>query len=186
VRPRSDLYDPSQWPPDRLSRFQAFIQRGSARQCWPWLGGRAGKGAGRYSWRTPGGGASVYAGRFAYVLARGPLSPDLEVIHRCGNAVCCNPSHMLVGQPKDRLSLLSPRGLANAGERHPAAKLSAERVRELIALKHAHPELTSRELATRFGLRSPSVVSAILSGRLWKSVDVPRLKLRKGPLPRNG
>jgi hypothetical protein len=114
-----------------------------------------------------------------------PVPARREVIHRCTNLACCNPAHTLLGSPALRCSLLPKRGRSIAGTRHPAARLSPRDLERLVSLKTRRPELTGRELADRFGLRSAAWVNAILRGDGWRVGQLPTLGPQsKGPRPR--
>lgn len=125
----------------------------------------------------------MYAHRMVWTLDRGPVPHAHEVIHRCGNLACCNPRHLVAGPASVRGALMVAHGHSIAGAKHHAAKMTPETVRELLDRKRAQPELTGADLAARFGLLSVGAVTRILSGRAWRSVDVERVTLSKGPRP---
>jgi hypothetical protein len=163
-----DTAQPEHWPPERVRRFWRFVHIGDARTCWPWIGNKLRAGFGRYRFRMEGKTFSVYAHRAAWALTNGNLSPRIEVYHRCSNLACCNPDHLGAGTAADRGREVARRG-QKAGERHHGAKLTAEQVLELRALKAAQPRLTAREVAPRFGL-SATRVQAIWRGEGWRNV----------------
>ena len=103
-----------------------------------------------------------------WTIRRGPLPSDAEVAHRCGNLACCNIQHLVTGPAAVRTRLLVHHGRSVAGARHHDAKLTPAQVAELRSTKAAHPELTGRVLAARFGLRSAAWVNAILRGAGWR------------------
>ena len=168
MRALASLYDPRRWPGDRLARFQAFIEAGQPGRCWPWHGSRSRRGLGRYRWREGGRTFSVYTPRMVWAIHRGPLSPEIEVALRCGNAGCCNLEHLVAGPPVVRARLLVQHGRSIAGSRHPGAMLTPAQVDEFRRLKREQPGLTGPELAARFGLRSVAWVNSILRGAGWR------------------
>jgi hypothetical protein len=67
--------------------------------CWLWTGARSKNGQGAI--QVAG---KLYAThRLAHQLWRGPIPPGLQVRHRCGNLACCNPQHLFVASPEERL-----------------------------------------------------------------------------------
>jgi HNH endonuclease len=169
------------WPRERLARFLTFISERPPGLCWPWQGSLTPKGIGRYRYRDRRRIVSVYAARVMWAIHHGRLVPARrEVIHRCTDLSCCNPAHLVLGSPALRCALLPERGRSIAGTRHPAARLSPRAIERMLRLKRRKPELTGRELAVRFGLRSTAWVNAILRGQGWRVVRMPRL----GPQPK--
>jgi hypothetical protein len=70
--------------------FWEKVRRGTDAECWPWLGYTKSSGHGL----TQLQGKSMHASRKAWILANGIILNDLCVNHKCGNALCCNPTHM--------------------------------------------------------------------------------------------
>jgi hypothetical protein len=66
--------------------FKARTTLDEATRCWVWTSPRSGNG---YGWASP-----TFAYRVAYVLFKGPLSPELEPDHLCKNKLCVNPDHL--------------------------------------------------------------------------------------------
>lgn len=70
-------------------------------------------------------GRRCVAHRYVYEALIGPISPGLQLDHRCRVPACCNPAHLeAVTQLENILRGLSPRLLMNGGgvcrnERHP-------------------------------------------------------------------
>lgn len=62
--------------------------------CWPWLGGRVGRGYAQT--RLTNGGKSFYVHRFVYEEAFGPIPDGMEIDHTCAVKHCCNPAHLEV------------------------------------------------------------------------------------------
>jgi hypothetical protein len=111
---RSQVLD--RWPPHRLvgtgnrlrwvgksmnltprqivsARFwQKVENRGLQHQCWPWSGGKNGRGYGIF-WQD---GKPHPAHRVAYELANGAIPQGKFIKRRCDNALCCNPSHLVL------------------------------------------------------------------------------------------
>ena len=95
-----------------------------------------------------------------------PPSQKHEAAHSCGNRPCCNPNHIRWDTRKGNHSDRKRHGTLLFGERHCLAKLSAEDVAGIRALKG---KLFHREIAGMFNI-SQAHVSRILAGRKWAHV----------------
>jgi hypothetical protein len=61
--------------------------------CWIWTGTPNGNGYGTFGGHGRGY-SSRRAHRRAYELAVGPVTPGLQLDHRCGRRLCVNPLHL--------------------------------------------------------------------------------------------
>lgn len=75
-------------------RFRAKVKENGLDECWPWTDKPGAAGYGRLS--TGRGSAPVMAHRVAWELANGPVPDGLFVRQRCGNRLCCNPTHLFL------------------------------------------------------------------------------------------
>lgn len=114
---------PGPKPTDPVVRFWAKVDRRGPDECWPWLGGTAGKGYGQFyrAKRQP-----VGAHRFSWEIANArPVPPRMMVMHACDNPPCVNPAHLSVGSASDNTKDATAKG-RNPGNRTsrggPAAK----------------------------------------------------------------
>ncbi len=67
--------------------------------CWGWTGATS-RGYGKLG-KGRGGEGSVYAHRVSYEIHYGPISDDIDVLHKCDNPPCTNPEHLFSGTAKD-------------------------------------------------------------------------------------
>ena len=88
---RLDLTAPHT-PEQKAARLQWIFDRcettESGCRLWKFYKNSKGYGNGYYE------GLHWAMHRLAYVLAIGPLPPDIFVRHRCDNPACCEPSHL--------------------------------------------------------------------------------------------
>lgn len=143
-------------------RFWSHVKRTDG--CWEWQGRRDEHGYGRTSL---GGRLNRGAHRLAWELERGPVPPDLQVLHHCDNPPCCNPCHLFLGTNHDNAIDRHSKGRSknlDHGELHPKAKLTSQQVNEMRALGAAG--WTQLRLAERFGI-SRGNVSKIIRGRSY-------------------
>lgn len=148
-----------------VDRFWSFVLRGSG--CWVWTGAR-------HSLRTPYGqfwwkGRIWRAHRIAWMLAHGPIPPELLVCHHCDNHPCVNPDHLFLGTVRDNTvdSFRKKRSRGKTGTTNGRAKLSENDVRQIRNLSGSG--IGRVELAKRFGI-SKFHVSKIVRRESWQGV----------------
>lgn len=74
----------------RKERFWDKVEKHSDDECWPWLGGRTGRGYGTF-WAD---GMARAAHKVAYELSTGEVPAGKYVHHTCDNVLCMNPAHL--------------------------------------------------------------------------------------------
>jgi hypothetical protein len=132
--------------------------------CWLWTGHRTRKGYGTFRLRR----RMVSAHRLAYTALVGQIPDGLNVLHSCDTASCVNPAHLRPGTHGDNVRDRQARCRQARGERIAAAKLNAEKVRE-IRQRYAAGGVLQRELAAEFGI-SDMQVSSIVRRKKWAHV----------------
>lgn len=116
-------------------RFWEKVKRGAGHECWEWQAARNAKGYGRL---TSGRGINLKAHRVAFALSNGGIvDDDTNVLHRCDNPPCCNPSHLFIGTAKDNTEDMIRKGRESSpprsfGESHHNAKFGEETARAII------------------------------------------------------
>lgn len=137
-----------------IDRFWARVLKSGDDACWLWQGTkRCGYGLFSFS------GVQWSAHRFAYVIGNGPLMAGLDVLHRCDNPPCVNPAHLFLGTHVDNMADMVAKRRGK-----PKAKLTASQASEIRA-SGGRPIDVARE----YGI-SPSTVSNIRAGRVWKGL----------------
>src|SRR5437867_2775695 len=145
-------------------RFWEKVAVVAASGCWLWTAStRDGYGQFRV------GRKMLKAHRISYLLRHGELSESVLVCHRCDVRRCVNPGHLFPGSQKENVrDMFLKHRDANRrqiGERHPSAKLSFEKARE-IREEAATGKYSMSELGRRFGF-SRRTVRAVLRGERW-------------------
>ena len=141
------------------ARFWSKVGIGLSDACWIWIAGRQPGGYGRFGLD----GRAVFANRVAWVLTHGPIPDGLDVLHRCDNPPCCNPSHLFLGTHTDNMRDMIRKGrhVALRGEAHWAARITAGDALAIRASNKPHATL-----AARYGI-SKHTVHTIRSNRSW-------------------
>lgn len=147
-----------------MSEF-VYEDRGYVTPCRVWQGGctKGGYGVRRRGRRF------VYVHREEFERAYGPLADGVNVLHRCDQPPCAEPSHLFAGSQLENLRDARSKGRLRPpphtpGERQGGSKLTAVQVAEIRA---ARGRVTQRELAARYGV-SCSTISHVQTGRNWR------------------
>lgn len=164
-------------------RFWEKVDRsGGPDACWEWQASTFHRGYGKFY--VDSDRRAVSAHRFAYELTRDPIPEGVFVCHACDNRACVNPTHLWVGTAADNTHDCiqkgrknTPRGeshssnmreVAARGEQNGAAKLTAEKVRQ-IRLRYSQDGITFERLATEYGVRN-ATIHRIIHRKTWNHV----------------
>jgi hypothetical protein len=134
--------------------------------CWEWLATKNSDGYGRVK-RL---GKLESAHRVSYELYKGPFDLSKHVCHKCDNPACVNPDHLWLGDYKsnnlDKKEKGRAVGCSMPGEKHPASKLTEDKVKAII-FSQEH----SAFLAGLYNV-SVSLINLIKARKRWKHVSI--------------
>ena len=136
--------------------------------CWEWQGYRDPNRYGRLSFAALGPGVLI-SSRVAWSLSFGPIPAGLDVLHRCDNPICCRPDHLFLGTAKDNARDMVAKDRDRHGSRHPRAKFSNSRVRNIKMMTAQGVPRT--RIAGIFGV-DISTISLIVRGKRWPKTGV--------------
>lgn len=88
-------------PANPVARFWAKVDKRGPEDCWLWQGQVRWDGYGRFvTMRKP-----QWTHRYSWELHNGrKLVKGEMVLHACGNATCCNPSHLSLGTHQENMA----------------------------------------------------------------------------------
>ena len=134
-------------------------------ECWEWGGFRDGRGYGQFGNRRR---YSQATHRLAYELHHGVSLQSTDVVrHACDNPSCCNPAHLSLGTFADNSEDMVSRGRSLTGSKHPHAKLTEEKVKQIREAKRNGETLSA--LAATFGVNK-TCISGITTGKTWRHI----------------
>jgi hypothetical protein len=158
--------------PKRDRAFWARIDVQGDDDCWLWKSEvqltQTGYGTAFY------GPFHTTANRIAYMLGKGPIPDDAQILHTCearypvGSKTgrrCCNPNHLYAGSPQDNMddkvrNERQWRSQWYRGDRNPNARLSGDQLPQLF---EDAKTMSQRKLAAKYGI-SKSQVGNLLRG----------------------
>lgn len=113
---------------------------------------------------------TIYVSRLVCEARNGPPpTPDHDAAHSCGKgrSGCVTPRHMSWKTRKENMADTIPHGTHKQGERHPLARLDADQVREIRALRGF---MSQRAIGAKFGI-TQTMVGRIQRRDNWASLD---------------
>lgn len=152
--------------PELIARFNAKWKRNADSGCWEWTASLMGRGYGQI--KIPGQRRQIPAHRLSYLIHKGEIPVDRQVMHRCDNPRCVNPEHLLIGTCAENQQDMKQKGRSTRGERNTQAILTEAKVRAMKAMLSAG-EISQAEIARMFEI-SPMEVSRIKRGLRWAHV----------------
>lgn len=166
--------------PARLARCSRRADTG----CLIWTGSHHRNGYGRL---RIGDTKDWLAHRVSWLLANGEwdIPPLMEICHRCDVRDCIEPDHLFLGTHTDNVRDAWSKGRAATpprhsfwlpewslrGEQHPLAKLTAEKVLEIRALRASGSRVPYAQIARGIGITRAAVRSAAI-GKTWSHLGV--------------
>jgi len=135
--------------------------------CWNWTGTRSnGYGIVMFNRRR------YQAHRMTYFLEFGAIEENILVRHACGNRLCCNPKHMMLGTDFDNAIDAILHVTLNVGKKDFSRKLNEEDARVIkYCLKYYNCEGMNGSLASYYDV-SRTTIKKIENGKIWKHVKV--------------
>jgi hypothetical protein len=171
-----------------IDRFVALVDARGDDECWPWLGYKSWRGSGLIRIK----GTTHYAHRLAYEREHGPIPKGMHVVHRTGGIPCCNPRHLCLETPRERVHRWKRGIQQGACDGRMSGDMRAMTLARLRAIRRAYAKLPkvvvrqrngrvfkrtpmghSKALAERFGIRDMHVLSDLVTGKagLWIAAD---------------
>lgn len=96
-----------------MSTKNGFIGkiRPKSNGCWEWTGCRDSRGYGSLTYKQ----RRFTAHRFSFAYFIGSIPDGLNVLHKCDNVSCVNPSHLYLGTQVENMTDRSIRNPLNTG-----------------------------------------------------------------------
>lgn len=142
-------------------RFWSKVEMGPASAgCWLWKAAVTRNGYGQFWWSPSGRPEGAH--RVAWMLTRGAIPSDQEVMHSCDTPLCCNPVHLSLGSHAANVRDASRKGHLSCA-RPSSQKLTPEQVQFIRDEVARGPRGTAARLAEQFDV-TPGCISQIVNG----------------------
>lgn len=160
----------ARWQEYRGPAFWERVQVGDLDQCWPWLGLRKQSPKNTQPYGMLGwNGKSTSAHRVAYELVNGEIANGAMVLHTCDFGLCCNPSHLYLGDHAQNMRDVIERNRRSgigAGADNGRSKLTQAQA-DAIRARYATGGVSQQSLADEHGI-SQNAISKIVRGQRYK------------------
>ena len=154
--------------PIQLERWFAKVEKSDG--CWLWTGHCSSGARGDYG-RVKINGELWSAHRASYAQFVAPIPDGLFVLHRCDVPRCVRPDHLFLGTHDDNMEDMRKKGRVvtpdRSGSANGNARLTDEKVREIIALLPTH---NNKQIAALYGV-SHHQISLIRRGKSWMHIE---------------
>ena len=141
----------------------------TANGCWIWTGCLTKKGYGKISLGRRGEGTGK-THRVSWILVNGSIPQGMEVMHNCpggDDKRCVNPTHLLLGTPKEHGLDRKTKGQMIRGESSKTAKLTnkaVQRIKIRLASKDKLSRIANDEKVAR------ATIQKIANGDSWRHI----------------
>lgn len=132
-------------------------------KCWEWTGNLTKKGYGQ----TRIKGITFSAHRLSWLLFHGGGLTKLQVLHKCDNRKCINPTHLFLGTNADNLADRQKKGRQVRGERHPRSRFTQNQVlgiRKMVSLG-----ISVQKIADDYGVNNSTIYNMV-NRKTWKHI----------------
>lgn len=136
-------------------RFEAKRKIAGPTECWPWTAGCTNRGYGAFHDEF---GKKIGAHVYVFRQIHGWLPP--QVMHRCNNKICTNPSHLLPGNAKANVIAAVHDGLL-------VRKLKMGDIPVIRSMRRNGSAASA--IAAQFGV-CRSMIARIMNGSRWGHV----------------
>lgn len=145
-----------------VARFWSKVDKNGPSGCWVWRGGKAGIGYGVFSFRC----RNTRATLVSWVIHHSVPPENKNILHKCDNPSCVNPSHLFLGSQRDNSIDCNIKGRSFVGGKKTRCKISPT---DAITIARLPSSVTCVDIGKMFGI-SARIVGDIRCGYTWSDV----------------
>lgn len=153
-------------PEESYNRLKKTFEKKVIRKegCWDWGGVIMSTGYGVLEYK----GKQLGAHRASWIIHKGEITKGMFICHSCDNAVCSNPEHLFLGEPKDNTQdMLKKNRRSNCRQYSKNAKLNIHQVKEIKDL--LKDEISQTKIAKIYNV-SRGTIQDIYREKSWKNI----------------